>query len=195
MVLINTFMSSYYGLLGGQVGNINLTSEDYTQIEKEEMEMTDIKWVFANAVRRAKDFMERTGRTSLESRKDTPYGFDKRMVTWFNCIENAHFKRECPKPPQQGNQYPFNRLQTSNNKERAMVPANNANRALIVQADENCYWSVQLGSGGQGRTACYAEVVKNVSDGDSSGNDNSSGYSGSSDEDDSSLSEDGPKDY
>ncbi|XP_035845111.1 glutathione S-transferase T3-like [Helianthus annuus] len=58
------------------------------------MEMMDIKWAFASAVRRAKDFMERTGRTSLESKKDTKYGFDKQAVKCFNCGERGHFKRE-----------------------------------------------------------------------------------------------------
>ncbi|MFS7950753.1 hypothetical protein Hanom_Chr07g00586901 [Helianthus anomalus] len=38
--------------------------------------MMDIKWAFDSAVRRGKDFMERTDRTNLESKKDTKYGFD-----------------------------------------------------------------------------------------------------------------------
>ncbi|MFS7970617.1 hypothetical protein Hanom_Chr09g00823011 [Helianthus anomalus] len=46
-----------------------------------------------------------------------------------------------------------------------MVPSKNANRALIVQADESCDWSVQLGNSGGGGTTCYAEIVKNGSDG------------------------------
>ncbi|MFS8022158.1 putative transcription factor interactor and regulator CCHC(Zn) family [Helianthus anomalus] len=69
----------------------------------------DIKWAFTRVMRRSKDFMERIERTSLESRKDTKYGFDKRLVTCFNFAEKGHFKRECTKPPQQGNQNPFNR--------------------------------------------------------------------------------------
>ncbi|MFS7955818.1 putative transcription factor interactor and regulator CCHC(Zn) family [Helianthus anomalus] len=63
------------------------------------------------------------------------------MVTSFNCRERGHFKRDCTKPPLQGNQNPFNRNRVANN-EREMVPTNNANRALIVQADESCDWSV-----------------------------------------------------
>ncbi|MFS7984362.1 putative transcription factor interactor and regulator CCHC(Zn) family [Helianthus anomalus] len=111
------------------------------------------------------------------------------MVTCFNYRENGHFKRECTKPPQQGNQYPFNRNQVVNN-ERTMVPANSANRALIVQVDESCDWYAQLGNGGGGGIAYYAEVVKNASDGESSGNDDSSGYNDSSIEEGSSSGED-----
>ncbi|KAJ0942355.1 putative transcription factor interactor and regulator CCHC(Zn) family [Helianthus annuus] len=99
MELLNTLVSSYCGLIAGQIGNINLTSEDYSQIDKDEMELIDIKWAFTSDVRRAKDFMERTGRTNPESNKDTPYGFEKRKVTCFKCREKGHFKRECTKPP------------------------------------------------------------------------------------------------
>ncbi|KAM0070830.1 hypothetical protein Hdeb2414_s0001g00017831 [Helianthus debilis subsp. tardiflorus] len=90
MELLNTSVSSYCELVAGQIGNINITSEDYAQIDKEEMELIDIKWAFASVVRRAKDFMEKMGRTNLESIKDT----------YFNGRENGHFKRKYTKPPQ-----------------------------------------------------------------------------------------------
>ncbi|MFS7921978.1 hypothetical protein Hanom_Chr03g00243261 [Helianthus anomalus] len=98
------------------------------------------------------------------------------------------------KPPQQGNQHPFNRNQVANN-EREIVPANNSNRALIVQTDECCDWSVQLGNSGGRVTAYYAEIVKNdSSDRESSRNDDSSWDSSSSDEAGSTSSEDRSKD-
>ncbi|MFS7990082.1 hypothetical protein Hanom_Chr11g01054591 [Helianthus anomalus] len=46
----------------------------------------------------------------------------------------------------------------------------------------DCGPAIQLGNGDQTRTALYVEIVKNVNDGESSGNDDRSGYSGSSDE-------------
>ncbi|KAJ0818366.1 hypothetical protein HanPI659440_Chr00c02g0707391 [Helianthus annuus] len=52
----------------------------------------------------------------------------------------------------------------------------------------NCGPAIQLGNGDQTRTAFYAEIVKNVNDGESSGKDTSSGYS-STDEDSSGVSD------
>ncbi|KAJ0918251.1 hypothetical protein HanRHA438_Chr05g0215631 [Helianthus annuus] len=76
--------------------------------------------------------------------------------------------------PQQGNQNPFiNQTSTS---------TSNSNKA-----DDS--WSVQFGSGDQGGTVFYAEIVKNVNDGESSGNDDSSGYSVSTDKDGSGVSD------
>ncbi|KAJ0540847.1 hypothetical protein HanHA89_Chr09g0321481 [Helianthus annuus] len=88
---------------------------------------------------------------------------------------NAYIPKPSQAQPQKGNQNPF--------RNQTVTSTSNSN-----QTDERCDWSVKFGSGDQGGTAFHAEIVKNVNDGESSGKDDSLGYSGSSD-DESNLNE------
>ncbi|KAJ0493117.1 putative transcription factor interactor and regulator CCHC(Zn) family [Helianthus annuus] len=94
MVFLASVLESYEGLVAGKIGNTNLTKEDYDQIDPEEMELIDIRWVMASAVRRAQRFMEITGRKTIGG-PSTKLGFDKSKVTCFKCKQKGHFKREC----------------------------------------------------------------------------------------------------
>ncbi|KAJ0610801.1 putative transcription factor interactor and regulator CCHC(Zn) family [Helianthus annuus] len=94
MVFLASVLESYESLVAGKIGNTNLTKEDYDQIDPEEMELIDIWWCLASAVRRAHRFMEITGRKSIGG-PSTKLGFDKSKVTCFKCKQKGHFKREC----------------------------------------------------------------------------------------------------
>ena len=93
IALVSAMVASYNGLVASQIGNNNLTNEDYAQIDKEEMELMDIQWAFASIMRRATDFIQKTGRTDLSTSLNTTYGFNKAKVTCYNCGEKGHFKR------------------------------------------------------------------------------------------------------
>ncbi|MFS7936037.1 putative transcription factor interactor and regulator CCHC(Zn) family [Helianthus anomalus] len=94
MIFLASVLESYEGLVAGKIGNTNLTKEEYDQIDPEEMELMDIRWCMASAVRRAQRFMEITGRKSIGG-PSTKLGFDKSKVTCFKCKQKGHFKREC----------------------------------------------------------------------------------------------------
>ncbi|KAL8255071.1 hypothetical protein R6Q59_033292 [Mikania micrantha] len=49
MGLLSTLVSSYNGLLAGQIRNPHLTNEDYSQIDPDDMERIDIMWALASA--------------------------------------------------------------------------------------------------------------------------------------------------
>ncbi|KAM0008023.1 putative transcription factor interactor and regulator CCHC(Zn) family [Helianthus debilis subsp. tardiflorus] len=94
MVFLASVMESYESLVARKIGNTNLMKEDYDQIDPEEMELIDIRWCMASAVRRAQRFMEITGRKSIGG-PSTKLGFDKSKVTCFKCKQKGHFKRKC----------------------------------------------------------------------------------------------------
>src|ERR1044071_6498121 len=65
VALVSAMVASYNGLVASQIGNNNLTNEDYAQIDKEEMELMHAQWAFASIMMRATDFIQKTGRTDL----------------------------------------------------------------------------------------------------------------------------------
>ncbi|KAJ0453377.1 putative transcription factor interactor and regulator CCHC(Zn) family [Helianthus annuus] len=93
MVFLASVLESYESFVAGNIGNTNLTKEDYDQIDPEEMELIDIRWCMASAVRRAQRFMEITGRQSIGG-PSTKLGFDKSKMTCFKCKQKGHFKCE-----------------------------------------------------------------------------------------------------
>ncbi|KAJ0747511.1 putative transcription factor interactor and regulator CCHC(Zn) family [Helianthus annuus] len=101
-----SILESYESLVASIIGNLEMTKEDYDQIDPEEMELIDIRWCMADVISRAQRFMEITGRQCLEGPK-TKLGFDKYNVTCFRCKQKGHFKRECVNREVSENVNPF----------------------------------------------------------------------------------------
>ncbi|KAJ0463948.1 putative transcription factor interactor and regulator CCHC(Zn) family [Helianthus annuus] len=95
MSFLASILESYESLVAGRIRNLELTKEDYDQIDPEEMELIDIRWCLASGIRRAQRFIQITGRQELGGLLSTKLGFDKSKVTCFRCKQKGHFKREC----------------------------------------------------------------------------------------------------
>ncbi|KAF5800382.1 putative transcription factor interactor and regulator CCHC(Zn) family [Helianthus annuus] len=104
MTSLAAMLESYESLVAGRIGNPMLTKKDYDQIDAEELELMDIKWCLASAVRRAEKFTQIIGRDEFHEMGASLIGFDKSKVTCFCCKEKGHFKRECKNKEATGRQ-------------------------------------------------------------------------------------------
>ncbi|MFS7917382.1 hypothetical protein Hanom_Chr03g00188371 [Helianthus anomalus] len=131
----------------------------------------------------------------MESKRDTKYGFDKDVVTRFNYGEKGYFKRECTRPSRQTSQNTFrNQTSTSNqnqpNLEKRIIAVNNQTNTT----NANQSGPSNPNRGDQGGNACYGKIInhiKHVHKEEFTESDDSSGYTGSSDEDSSNSGDHG----
>ncbi|KAJ0939968.1 putative transcription factor interactor and regulator CCHC(Zn) family [Helianthus annuus] len=151
MVFLTSVLESYESLVAGKIGNTNLTKEDYDQIDPEEMELIDIRWCMASAVRRAQRFMEITGRKSIGG-PSTKLGFDKSKVTCFKCKQKGHFKRECRNAYANDSENPFKEdyykkaiyHQNKSEPPRLKQPEEKSRALAVIHDDEGYDWSQVL---------------------------------------------------
>ncbi|KAJ0659464.1 putative transcription factor interactor and regulator CCHC(Zn) family [Helianthus annuus] len=132
MVFLASVLESYESLVAGKIGNTNLTKEDYDQLDPEEMELINIRWCMAGAVRRAQRFMEITGRKSIGG-PSTKLGFDKSKVTCFKCKQKGHFKRECRNAYADESENPFR----EDYYKKAIYHQNKSEPTRMKQIEEN----------------------------------------------------------
>nr|GEW64535.1 hypothetical protein [Tanacetum cinerariifolium] len=76
------------------------SSNDINQINEDDMEEMDIKWIMALLSMRADKFWKKTGKKISIQGSDVA-GFDKSKVECFNCHKMGHFVRECRAPRNQ----------------------------------------------------------------------------------------------
>ncbi|KAF5799064.1 putative transcription factor interactor and regulator CCHC(Zn) family [Helianthus annuus] len=130
MASLVAMLESYESLIAGKIGNPMLTKEDYDQIDAEELELMDVKWCMASAVRRAEKFQQITGRDEFRGLATSPLGFDKSKVTCFRCKGKGHFKRGCKNQEATENQEKNNYYQKSIFHQIAQQPQTAHARAI-----------------------------------------------------------------
>ena len=84
MATLGSVIESYNMYVAGKVGNCHLDSEDYDQLDEDEMETIDIMWALGSALRRARKLNKKTGR-SFNLNNNIKLGFDKTKVKCYNC--------------------------------------------------------------------------------------------------------------
>ncbi|KAI3732751.1 hypothetical protein L1987_63959 [Smallanthus sonchifolius] len=129
------------------------------------MKDMDIQWNMAMILRRAKRFLNRTGRKFICGHSNAKVGFDKSKPKCYKCNKFVHFARECQKDkapasgftrPSQGNGQGYN---NSNNRNQGQGGTSNA---LVAQQDDNFDWGVHLEDAlfAQTQVGLMAEIVE-----------------------------------
>ena len=89
--ILASFVAAHENYIGGRVTDPALVSEDYKQLDPEDLEEMDIQWQLAMVTIRVQRFMDKTGRKIVGGK----LGFDKSKVKCYNCEGFGHFAREC----------------------------------------------------------------------------------------------------
>ncbi|KAI3754471.1 hypothetical protein L1987_54255 [Smallanthus sonchifolius] len=147
VALFSSCMLAYENFIGGKLTDPETIEEDFNQVDPDDMEDMDIQWNMAMILRRAKRFLNRTGRKFIGGHSNAKVGFDKSKAKCYKCQNFGHFARECQKDrapasgftrPSQGNSHGYN---NSNNHNQSQGGASNA---LVAQQNDCFDWGLHL---------------------------------------------------
>ncbi|KAI3814269.1 hypothetical protein L1987_19019 [Smallanthus sonchifolius] len=140
-------MLAYENFIGGKLTDPETIEEDFNQVDPDDIEDMDIQWNMAMLLRRAKRFLNITGRKFIGGHSNAKVGFDKSKAKCYKCLNYGHFARECQKDrapasgftrPSQGNIHGHNNPNHHNHSQSG------TSNALVAQQDESFDWGVHL---------------------------------------------------
>ncbi|KAI3815556.1 hypothetical protein L1987_15227 [Smallanthus sonchifolius] len=147
VALFSSCMLAYENFIGGKLTDPETIEEDFNQVDPNDMEDMDIQWNMAMLLRKAKRFLNITGRKFIGGHPNAKVGFDKSKAKCYKCLNYGHFARECQKDraaasgftrPSQGNSH------GQNNPNHHNQSQGGTSNALVAQQDDNFDWGVYL---------------------------------------------------
>ncbi|KAI3807433.1 hypothetical protein L1987_23361 [Smallanthus sonchifolius] len=142
VALFSSCMLAYENFIGGMLTDPEKIEENFNQVDPDDMEDMDIQWNMAMILRRAKRFLNRTGRKFIGGHSNAKVGFDKSKAKYYKCQNYGHFAHECQKDrapalgftrPSQGNNQGYN---NSNNHNQSQSGSSNALVGLMAEIME-----------------------------------------------------------
>ncbi|GJY77302.1 ribonuclease H-like domain-containing protein [Tanacetum coccineum] len=115
-----------------------LDSEDLQQIDQDDLEELDIRWLVAMLTIRVQRFIKKIGR-NLDFKGKQPVTFDKSQVECYNCHRKGHFAKECKSGRNQG------KRSYGDNVRRNATTNEPSSQALVAQDGLGGYdWSREV---------------------------------------------------
>ncbi|KAI3712418.1 hypothetical protein L1987_70974 [Smallanthus sonchifolius] len=147
VALFSSCMLAYENFIGSKLTDPETIEEDFNQVDPDDMEDMDIQWNMAMLLRRAKRFLNRTGRKFIGGHPNAKVGFDKSKAKCYKCLNYGHFARECQKDrePASGFARPSQEnTHGHNNPNHHNQSQSGTSNALVAQQDDSFDWGVHL---------------------------------------------------